>query len=62
MHLSHKSKSHSSHLNLGSVTGKIKFLENDLTIKNMEIQKLISQINSGSEYEITSIKPGEIFD
>ena len=37
----------------------LKFLENDLTIKNMEIQKLISQINSGSEHEITSIKPGE---
>ena len=37
----------------------LKFLENDLTIKNMEIQKLKSQINSGSEYEITSIKPGE---
>ena len=44
---------------MNKLKDKIKFLENDLTIKNMEIQKLISQINSGSEYEITSIKPGE---
>ena len=44
---------------MNKLKDKIKFLENDLGIRNMEIQKLKSQINSGSEYEITSIKPGE---
>ena len=44
---------------MNKLKDKIKLLENDLAIKNMEIQNLKSQINSNNEYEITSIKQGE---
>ncbi len=41
------------------LSDKIKLLENNLTEKNLETQKSISQNNLNDKYEITSINPGE---
>ena len=44
---------------MNELKNKIQLLENDLMNKRMEIQQFQIRNNSGDEYEITSIKPGE---
>ena len=54
-----KEKIGNLNIQINKLNNKKKLIENNLTEKNMGIQKLIPQNNLQDKYEITSINPGE---